>query len=79
MASPLQEPFFSGYTKLSCKQKSHGTFPWLLLIDPESWEGLPCPRLIFFRKGTPVGRHLSPATTRTDYFDILFRSSSASS
>jgi len=56
MTSPLQEPFFTGYTKLSCKQKSHGTFPWLLLIDPESWEGLPCPRLILLQKKNTGGQ-----------------------
>jgi hypothetical protein len=53
-----REPFFSGHAKPSYKQKSHGIFPWLLTIDPESWEGLPCPRLILSQKKNTGGQTL---------------------
>jgi len=50
------------------KQKSHGIFPWLLMIDPESWEGLPCPRLILFQKKNTGGQTLSACHHQDRFF-----------
>jgi hypothetical protein len=30
----------------TANKKSHGIFPWLFMLYPESWEGSPCPWLI---------------------------------
>jgi hypothetical protein len=55
--SPLAN-HFSVVMHAPYKQKSHGIFPWLLMIDPESWEGLPCPRLILSQKKNTGGQTL---------------------
>jgi len=48
----------------TANKKSHGIFPWLFLLYPESWEVPPAHGSYDSIKRAPSGRRYQPATTR---------------